>query len=358
MGILRLVQKPPFVIYAPIYAPIYTPANTPISALVLFLCLGAPAFYAQPLAPQQSRTSPDRRIQDVEQRAGPFAIAGQNYTVVLREKRLANVSAPALSQTLAGVTILDSAGNVSYQNAFSWAVEAGRFPRILSASVQLASGKTGAGLVIYYREQTAASQASALQTKEYWQLFGLVNGKLAPLGKPATIGQGGPGGAPMGVMMRAANGTVSVIGEPDTVEVRAWIGFFYVFIPLRVDWGHGGLAQWQRCMEMMGGTLKEVGCDMRVDAARKPAADEFTFLRLFAEANENQGSVEHVVVQKDSQLEILGSRAIVIWTENAGLIQPVFPDIWLHLRIDNRTGWIHGEEDFAAAGLPAGSPAP
>ena len=162
----------------------------------------------------------------------------------------------------------------------------------------------------------------------------------------------------MGVMMRAANGTVSVIGAPDTVEVRAWMGSFYVFIPLRVDWGHGGLAQWQRCMEMMGGTLKEVGCDMRVDAARKPAVDEFTFLRLFAEANENQGSVEHVVVQKDSQLEILGSRAILIWTENAGLIQPVFPDIWLHLRIDNRTGWIHGEEDFAAAGLPAGSPAP
>jgi hypothetical protein len=149
-----------------------------------------------------------------------------------------------------------------------------------------------------------------------------------------------------------------VIGAPDTVEVRAWMGSFYVFIPLRVDWSHGGLAQWQRCMEMMGGTLKEVGCDMRVDAARKPAADEFTFLRLFAEANENPGSVEHVVVQKDSQLEILGSRAILIWTENAGLIQPVFPDIWLRVRIDNRTGWIHGQEDFAAAGLPAGSPAP
>jgi hypothetical protein len=97
---------------------------------------------------------------------------------------------------------------------------------------------------------------------------------------------------------------------------------------------------------------------MRVDAARKPAADEFTFLRLFAEANENPGSVEHVVVQKDSQLEILGSRAVVIWTENARLIQPVFPDIWLHVRIDHRTGWIHGEEDFAAGGLPAGSPAP
>src|ERR1700730_10917709 len=104
MGILRFLEKPPFLIYAPIYAP----ANTSIRALVLFLCLGVPALYAQPLAPQQPRTSQDRRIQDVEQRAGPFEIAGQNYTVVLRQKRLANVSDPALSQTLAGVTILDS----------------------------------------------------------------------------------------------------------------------------------------------------------------------------------------------------------------------------------------------------------
>jgi hypothetical protein len=30
----------------------------------------------------------------------------------------------------------------------------------------------------------------------------------------------------------------------------------------------------------------------------------------------------------------------------------------LHVRIDNRTGWIHGEDDFAAVGLPARSPSP
>jgi hypothetical protein len=79
---------------------------------------------------------------------------------------------------------------------------------------------------------------------------------------------------------------------------------------------------------------------------------------VFVEANENLGSVEHAVVQKDSKVEILGARAITTWNENAELIQPVFVDTWLHVRIDDRAGWVHGEENFAAVGLPGGSPAP
>jgi len=265
------------------------------------------------------------------------------------------VSDPRLARTLAGVDISDAAGNVFYQKVFSYAIEEGRFQRNLSASVQLVSGKTGAGLVIHYREHTGVSETSALQTKECWQLFGLVNGKLAPLGKPVPIGEGSTGGPFMGVMMRAANGAVSVTGQPDTLEVRAWTGYFYVFVPLRVNWSHGGLARGQRCIEMFGGGLKDVGCDMRVDAVRKPPADEFTFARLFVEPNENLGIVEHVVMQKDSKIEILGARAITTWNDNAELIQPVFVDVWLHVRIEDRTGWIHGEEDFAAVGLSGGS---
>jgi hypothetical protein len=320
--------------------------------------MGVQSLSGQPATLQQPSTSAGGRVEDIEQRTGPFAIAGQNYTVLLHEKRLVNVSGPALVQTLAGVEISDAAGNVSYPKIFPYAIEQDRFQRSLSAFAQLASGKTGAGLVIHYREQMAVSQTSALQTSESWQLFGLVNGKLAPLGKPVPIGEGVEGGPFMGMMMRAANGTVSVIGQPDTIEVRAWTGTFYVFVPLRVDWSHGGLAQGQRCVEMFGGRLKDVGCDMRVEAVRKPPADQFTFARLFVEADENLGSVQHAVVQKDSKVEILGARAITTWNENADLIQPVFVDVWLHVRIDDGIGWIHGEENFAAVGLPGGSPAP
>lgn len=320
--------------------------------------LGAQSHAGQSTPPQQPATPANGRIEDAEQHSGPFAIADQNYTVVLHEKRLPNVNDPHLEQTLVGLEIRDSTGSASYQKAFPYAIEQGRFRRNLSASTEMVSGKTGQGLVIHYREQMAAPQTNAAQSAESWQLFGLVNGKFAPLGKPAPIGEGGGRGPFMGVMMRATNGTVSVISQPDTIEVRAWTGYFYVFVPLRVDWKHGGLTAGQRCFEMIGGGLGEKGCDMRVEAVRKPSADEFTFARLFVEASEKMGEAEHVVMQKDSKIEILGSRAITTWNEDGELIQPAFVDVWLHVRIDDHTGWIHGEEDFAAVGLPAGSPAP
>jgi hypothetical protein len=149
-----------------------------------------------------------------------------------------------------------------------------------------------------------------------------------------------------------------VISQPDTIEVRAWSGSFHAFIPLRVNWNHGGLAEGQRCMEMMGGGLREVGCDMRVEVNRKPAAEEYSFLRVFQEAHEVSEAGEHVVVQKDTKVEILGASSIVSWQENGDLIRPVFSDVWLHVRVDQHDGWITGDEDFAAIGLRAGNPVP
>jgi hypothetical protein len=326
-----------------------------IGAMAMSVCLSLPV---KPAAPRQSSPSAVDRVEDAERRDGPFVIAGQNYSVVLHEKRLANTNEPILAQTLAGLEINDADGNVSYQKPFSYVVEQGHFQRNVSASTQLVSGKTGAGLVIYYREQTAASQTSAPEIREFWQVFGLRNGKLSPLGKPAPIGEGAGGGPFRGVMMRTANGTVSVISQPDLTEVHAWTGYFYVFVPLRVDWNHGGLAQGQRCMEMLGGGVKETGCDMRVEAARKPPAEEYGFIRLFPEAHDFSDEAGHVVVQKDSKVEVLGSRAITNWDESEDLIQPNFSDVWLHVSIDGQQGWIHGEEDFAAIGLPHGNPSP
>jgi hypothetical protein len=328
-----------------------------ICVLAVSLGLGVQNVSGRPVDAQQPGSSVEGRFDDAERRTGPFAIGGQNYTVIFYEKRFTNVSDRTRAETLAGVEIDDAAGNVSYMNSFSYVIDQGHFQRILSAFAETISGKTGAGLLIHYSEHMAASSNSAHQITESWQFFGFVNGKLAPLGKPAPFGAPTAASPHMGSMMRAVNGTVPVIGQPDTIEVRTWTGYFYAFVPLRVDWNHGGLAQGQRCMDMIGGRLKEVGCDMRAEAERKPPSDESTSVRLFTEANENMSEPEHVVMQKDSTIEILGSRAMTTWKENGPLIQPVFADIWLRVRIDDHTGWIHGEEDFSAIGLLAGSPA-
>ena len=97
---------------------------------------------------------------------------------------------------------------------------------------------------------------------------------------------------------------------------------------------------------------------MRVEAVRKPPTEEFTFVRMFAESHDFAGAAQHVVVKKDSKVEIIECKAIANWTESDELIRPVFSDMWLHVRIDDHNGWIHGEEDFAAVGLPAGNPTP
>ena len=296
-------------------------------------------------------------VEELEEQRGPFAIGGQNYTVLLHVKRFAAATEPPLAQTLAALEIRDTAGYLAFEKSFSVVVNAGRFQQNISASVERLSGNSGAGLVIRYTERAAASGTGQPQANEFWELFGLKDGKLTALGKPATP-EPGTGGPFMGVMMRAGNGAVSVISQPDIIEVRAWAGNFYVFVPLRVDWNHGGLAQGQRCLAPLAGPWHDVGCDMRVQVNRKPSADEFTFVRLLPEANENPYAAKHVVVQRESKVEILGSRAITTWNETGGLVQPVFSDVWLHVGIDGEEGWIQGEDDLTAVGLPAGSPAP
>jgi hypothetical protein len=338
--------------------PFLTKRLTLIYALAALLSAGAQAFPGRTFIARQASVSTDASLRDIERREGPFALGGQSYTLILHEKTLANVSDATISRTLSRVEIVDAAGTISYEKNFPYAIENSRFQRNISASAQLMSGATGSGIVILYRETTAPSQTSSSHTTDSWQLFGVINGKFTLFARPAPIGDGVAGGPYMGTIMKATNGQLSVISQPDTIEVRAWTGNFYVFVPLRVDWNHGGLAQGQRCMEMIGGGLKEDGCYMRVESVRKPPTDEYTFARLFVEANEGMGMPEHVVVQKTSKVEILGSSAVTSWVESEELAQPVFSDIWLHVRIDARTGWIHGEEDFASVGLPTGRPAP
>src|SRR5258708_8940905 len=123
-------------------------------------------------------------------------------------------------------------------NSFSYVIGEGRFQRILSAFAETISGTTGTGLLIHYREHMAASSTSAPQITESWQFFGFVNGKLAALGKPVPIGATPGGGPSMGVMMRAANGTVSAISQPDTLEVPTWAGYSYPFFPLPAHCNH------------------------------------------------------------------------------------------------------------------------
>jgi hypothetical protein len=79
---------------------------------------------------------------------------------------------------------------------------------------------------------------------------------------------------------------------------------------------------------------------------------DMTFVRLFAESNERTGPPAHVVVKKDSTVEILAGKALITWQEEKDAItMGVGDDVWVKVRIDGKVGWIHSVEDLNAIGL-------
>lgn len=276
------------------------------------------------------------KVENVEDRKGPFTIKGQTFTVVQHLK--AQKGEP--DATLALLEIVDSGGVVRYRDDFPYAAEAGGF---CPASVKVISGSNGAGFLL-----DMACAASQPNSGGPWQILSVANGKISPLGKPFSAS---------GEIVDFVPGEIKKTGNltqvlPDELRIRLFTGYFYVTVALRVGWWEGGLALAQRCFYQTGHGLAPDGCEMPVEGVeRQPSEQELTFLRMFRESNA-QGIPEHVVVKKNSQVEILSAKVFVTSEETkSGINLGVGQDIWVKVRVDGKEGWIHSEEDLQAIGL-------
>jgi len=290
-------------------------------------------------------------LEDSERELGPFTLAGQNFTVLVREKSLPGSPGRSCGQTLAALELRDAKDAALYQRTFPVEVEEGKFKHTMSASARLLAGKNLTGLLITYEwEHDGEVYGSA------WQLFGFRDGKLGLY--DTEMGTNGPSVT----IVRAQNGAYTsfpTVPEGEAVEFRVWTGNFYLIVPMRVDWSHTKLIlePQQRCFIVR----REAGCDMRIEADRRPADAEMTFLRLFPGPEPNMGMVRHVVVKRNSKVQIMNASAVIHWSTSGDLIQLNVRDLWLRVLIDNsdeKEGWIQGAEDFAAVGLPARSSEP
>jgi hypothetical protein len=302
----------------------------------------APAHAAQPSAPSAADVS----LQDVEQRLGPFRIGGQDFAVVLHLKRPTRAQADRSEEAaLSALEIQDASGASLYREIFSYALEAGTFSDSCAASAQLLNGGAATGLLI-----SIGCLPSAPRSGNVWELFGLMNGKLIRFGRPFTTDGDFLGLIPI-PPRKIGRATLFL---PDVMQFRVWAGNFQVTVPLHVDWMQGRLMPGQRCFEQTGHGLRESGCEVPVEAERVPSDQELTFVRLFTEASEGMGIPRHVVLRKDSQVEILGAKIKTSWDQSRDVI--LFgvddQDPWLKVRIDGQEGWIHTQEDFNAIGLP------
>jgi hypothetical protein len=305
-------------------------------------------------------------MEDTEQHLGPFSIRGQDFSVVLHEKRLPGATDPRFAQTLSSIEIRDATGALAYQKSFQFGIEEGKLERSLKASAGLLSGKYFTGLLISYRLKLDIGDDA-----EAWQIFGYQDGRYKPqdarfrlFDKPLRSDY--PMGNPTAEMkIVTPNGIVTkpMTPEGETFEFRVWTGNFYVMLPVGVNFAHGKLYPSKRCFGTGGAKpgMHEIGCDLQVEAERKPPDAEMTFLRLYLGEEPNEGEVLHLVLDKNSKVQILKSNAYIDWGLAGDLMQVAFRELWLKVRIDDddqKEGWIHSDEDFAAIGLPPRSSKP
>ena len=281
------------------------------------------------------------KVEGVEERKDAFTIQGQTFTVVQHFKHTGQEGDARDDITIALLEIVDAGGVVRYRDDFAYAVEAGGF---CVASVKVISGSNGAGFLL-----DMACEASQPDSGGPWQILSVSNGKISPLGKPFSAA---------GQMGDFVPGKINKIGNltqilPDELRMHLFTGYFYVSVPLRVGWSEGGLALAQRCSYQTGHGFAPDGCEMPVeDVERQSSEQEITFVRMFGESNAQAGIPEHVVVKKNSQVEILAGKVFVTLEESKiGIDLGVGPDIWVKVRVDGKEGWIHTEEDLQAIGL-------
>jgi hypothetical protein len=285
-------------------------------------------------------------LEDFERRIGPLVLKGQSFTVILHGKRVRATRPidPDSQQTVVGLEIRDAGGNVHYQRSFAYEVAGGAFAETLDVTAQVLEGSQGAGLLLTYGELPSAPLGG-----QSWQVFGLFDRKLVPFSKRIFADGNLVNSGPDARVVRASR---EPNFQPDVVHVRVWVGNFFVIVPLRVDWLLAKMRPAWICSKLTRNGPKPL-CEYQVESDRHPSEEDLTFVRLFAEADEGFGTPAHVVVKKDSRVEILATEAQVDWEEDTDAVKiNIAGDPWLKVRIDGKEGWIHTQEDFEAIGLP------
>jgi hypothetical protein len=294
----------------------------------------------KPAAPQTQ--VPPR--EDVEKRLGPFTLApGEDFFVVIHSRRL-EIQPGKFDEAVAWLDIRDASDTVQYHEDFAYTVEQGAFNDQCSVGAEMLKGSMSKGIMI-----SALCEPSAPMSGGSVQIFGIVNGKLVPFGKPLYV-EGDVEGFVPGAITK--QGQVTIFSA-DMLKFKVFTGNVFVVLPLRINWLEGKLELGMHCYEQSGHGMVESGCEVPVvEVERYPSDEEMTFVRLFPESNE-QLIPEHVVVRKDSKVQVLAAKVRAsLGEEKNSMGLGVEDDVWLKVRVDGKQGWIHSQEDFEAIGLP------
>lgn len=320
---------------------------------VLAVTAGAQSFGQPPAPAAASQAAPGTGNQppsnpapaglqpeDFEQRIGPLKIKDQSFTIMLHMKRLRS----STEETVAQMQIRDAAGKVAFEESFPFQVDGDHFAETIGVSARELQGTQGSGLLVQYDSEPSTPLGGGS-----YQIFGLFDNKLVPFSQPIAL---------EGTLVQPEPPPEKVVKtetEPglqgDVIRFRVWTSYFFVMIPVRVDWLQAKVRPAWRCSQMTSKGWQPV-CRYRAEVERTSPEEEMTFVRLLPEDFEPDAIAQHVVVKKTSKVEFLEAAGVLQWNEQGPLILlDLTGDLWLKVRIDGKEGWIHTPEDFSAIGL-------
>jgi hypothetical protein len=307
---------------------------------------------------------------ETELRLGPFAISGSDYTVVLRNRKRQPGSTQETGDTVVAMEIRDAAGAIQYQRKFPYLETNDAFSDAWLVDARLLAGTNGTGLLVSY---SLDSEPSAPQHSypRWWQVFGVVAGKLKPFGAPVSFEAqlGWEAAAKSGVY----NSARPLGSHADALQFRIWTGHFRMIYPVRVDWAEGKMTPVQPCDEQAAtASSGEIqACQYSVLPETDRQIPDTTFVTLCPRPDEKCENSPNVVVKPNSKVDLLVAQVKAHWNggvaagpsgksgnpidgmdDAGGADWAQNDELWLKVRIDGKEGWMHGEEDFQAFGLP------
>lgn len=340
--------------------------RVPFVAATLLLFF-ATSTAASPQLPPPPSTPATPQLRDASSREGPFTVDdNQQYSVLFQYKVLparasSSAASGSSSSTLWRFDVLSSQENSVYHQTFAYTVTQGRLQEHLTASASLLRGDGGVLLVIRFLDHPDRTADRASVAKESWQLFSISDEDLVPLGPILPLGHGeniAVGGVMAAVMMKGGIAVMPMASTAEVLAIRAWTGNFYASVPVRFDWADSQWGEGEQCYRTADGTLTERGCIIPVEAIptpRSPDAD-FPYVQLFVTPDGNTDGSQNILITSAARIEFLEMQAIVRWHNDGQRVACTFSDVWLRTRINGNEGWVHGQDAFAALGLPQADP--
>lgn len=312
---------------------------------------------AQPAFLNTATTTPQPgtpRLVSSEQTQGPFRIADQSFTL-LKHSVAIEGSKSHDDVTVDWWELRDANGNRAFRQEYPPAFQNGTFAETLDVNARETSTQFGHGILV-----EGGWLPSAPNSGWWVQLFGLFDKKLVSFGTPISTD-----GEFAGEAVLSYQPTPMVRGQQvqnvsrDVLRFKEWTGNFHILYDVVIDWMQAKVRPAWTCGQM---TSKGASSACRYQVQADPVrGKEMTFVRLFSEPDEGF-TPKHIVIKPESKIEVIEAQLPVEWIATAdnttfqvspaGAGEQPGSQMWLHIKIDGQDGWISGEEDFEAVGLP------